>query len=856
MAYERESKEAVGLKSLQSKRYPDSNKDFQKFMRRTNSSIDYISSYMQTMQKGIDDANQNPIEQIQSFINDLIVLFGGGEPTGFEFGDLKYIIQGLGALFGLNGPFPLSLIEAAEHFFLGYVVPLDQFTDVIFDAIFAWAEELGLSEDFISTLQDFRDALETFTSEFGDLFTALSGLFGVFGTDFGSLGGIWDIVATIFDGLNAAALRPIMEIIETWSTPFVEALTVVINTLEPLMDELTDLLEAIGGASGPVGQLWTTIDTLFSGLEEAALEPILTLFTSLTLPIVEAIVNVADLLSPITDVLVELASALGPIIDVLVGIVSMFGTGSTPGSFDPTDAITNLITNFINPNTLIDSGAILGFLGSGDIGQNIQDLIDSAMQGIVGGSGTGWFMADLKQAFTVFPIDNVTGAGGLPTVRDTFGTMWDWVTGAFRLTGLTGVGLTDLANASQDVSFSSLNSSVLAGSHEVTLGYRTNNPVAGAMERTAVSNFDWTLLGNGATPANFAVTQANSVGAVIRMPNADTKGTFFWRSIYTGTVSGFYINIGKINDVTGAVDHLYQTPNIAGNLTTTWSWDYYQPAAIDRIVHGPDDGLIMEFQVVGTGTVTIAGIDFQWAGDNMPGAITRKPAITRATAGTHPTLALSAAQYTSALATKTPYIALGRADVPITYHPPEPWASVSAGAFTYPIPAFAQVAGCLIDWWIIGGGGGGQSGGYFVTAEGGSKATWNSGTFVYGTDIPLGTTALTGVIADNASGGINPFALDPGDNGTATTITALVGGFSTKSAAGGFGGGRTGNNTSSASGEAAGNSPARGGIIQFGGAAAGVNSDGNRPGGGGGSGYPAVGRQGAEGQAFFRARQP
>lgn len=547
-----------------------------------------------------------------------------------------------------------------------------------------------------------------------------------------------------------------------------------------------------------------------------------------------------------------LPTQLGDLVEFGAGIVDNIANalGHIGSGFNPFDLL-----DFLGPGN-IPNANVGGIFGGGNIGVNIQDFIDMGIQGLSGGLSTGYFLADWKQALQFIPPDNVTGAGGLPTVRNTFSSMWDLVTSGLRLTDLFGVDLPDFANAGQDVSFTSLNSGILAGAHEVTLGYRTNNPVESSMERTGVANFNWTLLGVGSTPSSIAVTQANSLGGVIRMSNSDTKGTIFWRSIYTGSITGFYINVGKIDDATGAVTHLYQTPNIAGNLTTSWSWDYYQPAAVDRIVHGPDDALLIEFQVVGSGTVNIAGLDFQWASDNMPGAITRKPGITRATAGTHPTLALSAAQYTSALTTKTPWFSLARFDVPITYHPPEAWASVSAGAFSYPIPAWAQVAGTLIDYWAIGGGGGGQSGGYFVTAEGGSKATWISGTFTYGTDIPLGTTTLTGNVADNASGGINPFALDPGDNGTATTITGIGGGFTTKSAAGGFGGGRAGNNTSAAQGEAAGNSPARGGIIQFGGASAGVNNDGNRPGGGGGSGYPAVGRQGAEGQVFFRARQP
>ncbi|AHN84043.1 minor tail protein [Mycobacterium phage Hawkeye] len=243
MAYEYESKEARALRSIQSKNYPDTNKDFVKNMQRLNSSVDYISSYMIVMQKGIDDANKNFIEQIQSFINDLIVLFAGGEPTGIEFGDLKYIIQGLGALFGLNGPFPLSLIEAAEHFFLGYVVPLPQFTDVITDTILAWAEELGLDPEFIAALREFTDAITELGVDIYDLLSTILEVFNIFDiTDLGTgpLAAFWGLLTTLFDGLNTVALKPILSAISTWTIPFIEALTQLVNYIDDLVDGLAN----------------------------------------------------------------------------------------------------------------------------------------------------------------------------------------------------------------------------------------------------------------------------------------------------------------------------------------------------------------------------------------------------------------------------------------------------------------------------------------------------------------------------------------------------------------------------------------------------------------------------------------
>jgi hypothetical protein len=249
---EYQSKEIRALKSIDSGRYPDTNKDFVKNMQRLNSNVDYISSYMITMQKGIDDANKTIIEQIQSFINDLIVLFAGGEPTGIELGDLKYIIQGLGALFGFNGPFPFSLLDAASHFFLGFVVPLPQFIDVIFDSIFAWAESLGLSPEFIDHLREFADAVSQLSVDIMDLITKIFGIFDIFGilgtgADMGPLAGFWNLLFDLFDGINATLFKPILDVLTGWSIPFIDVLTSIVELISSVIDGngLTDPLNII-----------------------------------------------------------------------------------------------------------------------------------------------------------------------------------------------------------------------------------------------------------------------------------------------------------------------------------------------------------------------------------------------------------------------------------------------------------------------------------------------------------------------------------------------------------------------------------------------------------------------------------
>lgn len=125
-----ESRESRILGSITAESYDY--RDQAKFMIKVANDNAYMAAYMRKMQRGIDAANENFIQQIQSLINDLLVLFAGNGDTGLDFGDLKYIFQALGALFGFGeAGFPLNLFEAAWHFFATYILPINNFEEVI-----------------------------------------------------------------------------------------------------------------------------------------------------------------------------------------------------------------------------------------------------------------------------------------------------------------------------------------------------------------------------------------------------------------------------------------------------------------------------------------------------------------------------------------------------------------------------------------------------------------------------------------------------------------------------------------------------------------------------------------------------
>lgn len=174
-----ESREARILGSITAESYDY--RDQSKFMVKMANDVGYMSAYMRKMQRGIDAANENFIQQIQRLINDILVLFAGNGDTGFEFGDLKYIFQAIGALFGFGEQdAPLNLFTAAWHFFSTYIFPLGSFEDAInflvdgFIAVMLdWFGEIPIIGQAIQQLAVFISNLRDFILNIDDMISDL-----------------------------------------------------------------------------------------------------------------------------------------------------------------------------------------------------------------------------------------------------------------------------------------------------------------------------------------------------------------------------------------------------------------------------------------------------------------------------------------------------------------------------------------------------------------------------------------------------------------------------------------------------------------------------------------------------------
>lgn len=310
--------------------------DFVRMLQTHDYQIKFMAGQLQKAQKGINEANQNPIQQIQQFVADIIVLLGGGELAkgALDFGDLQYILPALGALFGFGeGPFPLSLFAAAQKFFFGYVVPQQQFIDVINQITEGWLNVFGIDPEFIADLKALNQAVGDLFGGIGNLLPSLGELFGALGIDAGGLGPLGQALGPIiklFSSFDLTRFGDIVEFITDAISPFIEQLTAMINWVNGVLAVL-----GFGGnvVNSPLAALLRPFQNLISFLGDIN-------FGSLDFnPIAAAVTFIQSVLEP-TGLLASITA-----------VASMIG-----------DAIQNIIRGLTNGSVLVNAANLIGSL--------------------------------------------------------------------------------------------------------------------------------------------------------------------------------------------------------------------------------------------------------------------------------------------------------------------------------------------------------------------------------------------------------------------------------------------------------------------------------------------------------------
>jgi hypothetical protein len=413
-----QSQSTKALASIDSTKYPDTNKDLQQNIIRLNQFVDYIASYLQTMQKGIDQNNQDPIAQIQGVASDLVVLLGGGELLyGIDLGDLQYFLPAIGALLGFDTttPFPINLFNAAEHFLLGYVVPLDSFTTVIQGIIDGWLTALGIDPDFIQAVNDLLDAFGNLESSVEDFLTALEDLLNILGPMDG-FGTLWQAVTTLLGGFSLDQLGGIIDPAFKALAPWIEELANAVNQLDDILKSFTGGIVDVQGILN-FTSLFSSINFLPSGTFDIS-------------DTWNEIVN--ELLTP-TDWFTELQNLVNLIESAVTNVAALFNI-SLPqlgaGTGDPTNMAIAFINDFLNPVELLtqssDFNDLLNTIGTSLGGtapieipdladllaglSSAQPIIDAFVTTVLGLPGSNFDIPTFVRAIESIPFNFVTGS--------------------------------------------------------------------------------------------------------------------------------------------------------------------------------------------------------------------------------------------------------------------------------------------------------------------------------------------------------------------------------------------------------------------------------------------------------------
>lgn len=598
----------------------------------------------------------------------------------------------------------------------------------------------------------------------------------------------------------------------------------VAQDLQAIPDMFLNFFTGGSSSGNPLGSITSSLQGLFGGLIPGAASN------------GDGTASIANIFTPITDLLQGIAS-FGGVLGTNPSSGSLFDMGNGT-ALSPTALLQNL-------------GGLVGMV-TGLQGQ-LQSMADMIVNAATGGSTTGNPLDSVLPSLQSIPFSNIQGIQGILDIGTSLQHTLDNLATGFTLGGggISGAGLPQVANLAQNILGMATTSQTLGVNNQNTLLVRNNQPVHTGLDATAEAPFPLNL---GTT---MTATSTSSPMSFLRVGQMANKGSVSTVAQVSGTITNLVFNVYKM-DGSQNLQKVYTTPDMHLSLNgANWAWLQNILGGSSNFAVNPGDVLAFEPIVTGSGTLTLPSQTMTNL-PNHPNAVPKHYAASRnpATLGASPSsIAAASVSYGG----NQPWWNVGITNVPANYQPPQLNEFNSPGAYTYTLPSWLT-DGDIITVAVLGAGGGGQSGGYGASGSGGGAGQWMTASLVYNSDpngtgypiIPGTTTTFSGTVGAGGSGGGNPWLLQPGQAGSASTVTGT--GITTLTAAAGLGGGN-GYTGSGTGGQGAGSQTVNG-YTFVGGGAVGTNSSASNPGGGGGSGYPAVGRPGATGAVWFRAYRP
>lgn len=401
----------------------------------------------------------------------------------------------------------------------------------------------------------------------------------------------------------------------------------------------------------------------------------------------------------------------------------------------------------------------------------IQGLVDNIFEGITGLSRVGNLITDLFGALRNIPFLNVLGIGGPSNIGESILSGWSQAVG-----GLVGVfggsaTLADMFNVHQEVSS---NATRGKWSFDI-LGIRADRPLSTGFLRSSISSINLDTIALQPTAPTVDVTPTTALMHYTIIERSMDLGAVSWQGNGTSGMTAAYVNIYKMNPLTGINDSLlHNSATILGLLSGG-----ADPVPVVYSLPTPVTGLVPG-DIIGTEIVTRGGTHHvagatTWIADQS--VFPRRYSSVRDSSAT-----LAPASITPTYSNKVPFIeiAVSAGDIPIP-HSPEPVVFNTPGSTTLPVPDWANEIQMVIN---PGAGGGHQGGTWGIGGEGGKAGLWQTISWVRGVDFDPASTpilAITvgagGIGADgNGANGGNTVVTLPATTGhSAQTLTAVGG---------------------------------------------------------------------------------
>lgn len=490
--------------------------------------------------------------------------------------------------------------------------------------------------------------------------------------------------------------------------------------------------------------------------------------------------------------------------------------------------------------------------GFDDLAGRFEDLIGQFFEAFQGAipifSSLDEMISAVLNLFQSIPFLNIGGVAGPSNIGDSVrGVIDQLVSGFLGVLGGSGASLADLFNTGQEIS----SRATLGQLGWDILGIRNNQNLNTGFLPTTQSNIGFDRIALQSVAPTVPITQSTALTAYHVIEKSGLKGVVSWQGYGISSITDCYINIYKMNTVTGVNTLVHASTNqfalLSGGATPV-PVVYSIPTPIQT---EPGEVYGVEIAVRGAGTHNVAG-STSWITDQA--VYPRRYSSVRNSGTSAPP-----SSFTPTYGSNVPFVEFGVSagvvDIP---HSPVSVNRNTPGTTTETVPGWANT----IEVIEVGAGGGGYVGsGPPTMGRGGQAGTWQTTTWVRGTHFATASNPVLSItVADGGAGSGAP-GTDGGTGGTCSVTLPATSGFSavTLSAVGGVGGHEWVTDTADRHGGSPGNItygdiPYTGGLQQTAGSA-----EGNPPGGGGSGGNTtwaySPGKKGAPGAVWIRFKQ-